>query len=264
MTGSSTPLRLAAAQILSGPEPAKNLEAVIRAIQDGAAQGASIVVLPEASMACFGTDLTRIAEPLDGPWANVVRKTASKHAITVVVGMFEPSDDGRVFNTLLISGPEVETAYRKIHLYDAFGARESKTVAPGRELVVVEVAGMKVGIATCYDLRFADQFTALGRAGAHLVVVPASWGDGPGKAEQWDLLTRARAADAQAWLLACDQAWAPPRGTEPLGIGRSVLADPVGCVRARLGHEQGLLLAEVDSETVEQTRKRIPLLALQP
>jgi predicted amidohydrolase len=93
-----------------------------------------------------------------------------------------------------------------------------------------------------------------------LVVVPASWGAGPGKEEQWDLLTRARATDAQAWLLACDQAWTPPVGTDPLGVGRSVLADPLGRVTARLGSEPGLLLGEVDTDLVTSTRERVPVL----
>jgi hypothetical protein len=143
---------------------------------------------------------------------------------------------------------------------DAFGARESDLVAPGRERVVIEVGGVRVGLATCFDLRFADQFTALGRDGAELVVVPASWGAGPGKEEQWDLLTRARATDAQPWLLACDRAWAPPTGNDPLGVGRTVLVDPLGEVRARLGQPPGLLRAEVDVDVVRTVRERVSVL----
>jgi predicted amidohydrolase len=177
--------------------------------------------------------------------------------------MFEPAYDGRVHNTLLVVHPDGDhdvARYRKIHLFDAFGSRESAVVAPGDELVQIDVDGVSVGLATCYDVRFADQFSALGRSGAELVLVPASWGDGPGKAEQWDLLTRARAADAQAWLLACDQAWTAPRGRAPLGLGRSVLADPTGAVRARLGSEPGLLVAEIDTDVVRQVRERVPIL----
>ncbi len=253
-------LRTAAAQIGSGSDPQANLETVERAIHDAVAQGARLVVLPEAAMACFGTDLRQVAEPLDGAWAGAVRRVALDQGVTVVVGMFEPSEDGRVHNTLLITGPELAAAYRKIHLYDAFGARESDTVAPGDEHVVVSVDGVRVGVATCYDLRFADQFTALGRAGAELIVVPASWGEGPGKAEQWDLLVRARAADAQAWLLACDQMWTPPRGTDPLGVGRTALVDPTGHLHAQLGHEPELLVHDIDTEKVTTARERLPLL----
>jgi deaminated glutathione amidase len=254
-------LTVAAAQLSCGPDPAENLKAALEAIAAGAARGARLVVTPEATMAAFGSDLAAAAEPLDGPWAGAVLAAAREHGVTVVVGMFEPADAGRVFNTLLVAGPGGEVSrYRKRHLFDAFGVRESDTVAAGDELVTVAVDGVRVGLATCYDVRFADQFSALGRAGAQLVVLPASWGDGPGKAEQWDLVTRARAADAQAWLLACDQAWTPPRGSAPLGIGRSVLADPWGSVRARLGAEPGLLLAEVDTDVVDEARSRLPLL----
>jgi predicted amidohydrolase len=257
-------LTVAAAQLTSGPDPTANLSLVTDAIAAAAARGAHLLVTPEATMACFGTDLRAVAEPLDGPWASAVRAAAREHGITAVVGMFEPAHDGRVHNTLLVAEPSEPTGdvsgYRKIHLFDAFGSRESAVVAPGDELVRIHVDSVSVGLATCYDVRFADQFSALGRAGAELILVPASWGDGPGKAEQWDLLTRARAADAKAWLLACDQAWTQPRGRAPLGLGRSVLADPTGAVRTRLGSEPGLLVAEIDTDLVREVRERVPIL----
>lgn len=254
-------LTVAAAQLTSGPDPAANLALVTAAIADAADRGARLVVTPEASMACFGSDLRAAAEPLDGPWAAGVRDAAKRHGVTAVVGMFEPAPDGRVYNTLLVAAADGSaTRYRKIHLFDAFGARESDTVAPGADLACVPVDGVTVGLATCYDVRFADQFSALGRAGAALVVLPASWGDGPGKAEQWDLLVRARAADAQSWLLACDQAWTPPRGRAPLGVGRSTLTDPTGTVRSRLSADPGLLVAEIDTDLVDEVRARVPIL----
>lgn len=255
-----TILRVAAAQLHAGPDPAENLLVAQDAIHAAAAAGAALVVLPEATMAAFGTDLRAVAEPLEGPFAQGIRKVAAEAGVGVVVGMFEPASDGRVYNTLLVTGSGTETSYRKIHRYDAFGARESDLVAAGDAVVTFEFGGLVVGLATCYDLRFADQFTQLGRAGAHLVCVPASWGEGPGKAEQWDLVVRARAADAQAWLLACDQAWTPPVGTDPLGIGRSALVDPTGAVRARLGSDPGLLAEDVDAATVSTVRERIPIL----
>lgn len=211
-------------------------------------------------MASFTTPLDQVAQPLDGPFADGLRGLAQRHGITVVAGMFEPSDDGRVHNTLLLTGPDGEASYRKIHLYDAFGSRESDTVAPGSQLVTATVGGVQVGLSTCYDIRFADQFTALGRAGAQLVVLPASWGEGPGKAQQWDVLVRARAMDAQAWLLACDQAWTTPQGAAPLGIGRSALVTPLGEVRGRLDHSPGVLLGQIDTDTVMQARERVPVL----
>lgn len=253
-------VRIAAAQFSATPDASENLRALDRAAERAAAAGAVLLAGPEAAMVPFGGDLASAAEPLDGPFADGLRGIAARHGLTLVAGMFEPSGDGRVFNTLLLTGPDGEAAYRKIHLFDAFGSRESDTVAPGQELVTAAVAGARVGLATCYDLRFADQFTALGRAGAQVVVVPASWADGPGKAEQWDLLARARAMDAQAYLLACDQAWTPPSGSTPLGVGRSVLADPLGRVRARLGHEPGLLVGDADLDLVAAIRANVPIL----
>ncbi len=253
-------LTVAACQVGAGSDPAANLEIACAAIARAATAGARLVALPEAMMARFGTPLADVAEPLDGAFATGLRDAARAHGVAVVAGLFEPSGDGRVYNTLLLTGPDGEATYRKIHLYDAFGSRESDTVRPGQDLVTATVDGVCVGLATCYDVRFAEQFTALGRAGAQLVVLPASWGEAPGKAEQWDLLVRARAMDAQAWLLACDQPWVPPQGADPLGIGRSALVDPLGGVRGRLDAHEGMLLGRIDPDVVAAVRARVPIL----
>ncbi|NYF97258.1 carbon-nitrogen hydrolase family protein [Janibacter cremeus] len=275
-------LRLAGAQFTATGDPSENLRTIADLTARAAERGARLVVHPEAAMASFAGRLDTVAEPLDGRFADGVRALAHEHGVTVVVGMFTPADaittdeggvlrcDGgaskgrdrtRVHNTLLVTGPGTsETTYRKVHLYDAFGSKESDTVAPGDELVTVDVEGWTVGLATCYDVRFGEQFTQLGRRGAELVVLPASWGDGPGKASQWDLLTRARAHDAQAWLLAVGQAWTKDAINGPFGIGRSALADPTGEVRARLGGGEDVLVADIDRGSVERTRATVPLL----
>lgn len=253
-------LRIAAAQLSTGKDKAENLDRAVEAIHAAADAGARLVALPEATMVSFETKLAPHAEPLDGPFCGRLRETARERDILVVAGVFEPSDDGRVHNTLLVTGPGVDTSYRKVHLYDAFGGGESRTVAPGDEYVTVEALGTTIGLATCYDVRFGDQFTELGRRGARLVVLPASWSDGPGKAEQWDLLTRARAHDSQAWLLAAAQAWRPESVKGPLGVGRSVVVDPYGQARARLDGHPGLLVHDIDLDVVDQARETIPLL----
>jgi predicted amidohydrolase len=256
---------VAAAQVRSGTDPVANLEQATDAVRRAADAGARLVVLPEATSGSFARNPKHAAEPLDGPFAEGIRAAAADAGVTVVVGLFEPAGDGRVHNTLLVTGPAGEATYRKVHLFDAFDSRESDTVAPGDGYVVTDVDGgdagsVRVGLATCYDVRFADQFTALGSRGAELVVLPTSWGDGPGKADQWDVLVRARALDSQAWLLAAAQAWQEPVKGAPLGIGRSVLVDPLGAVHARLGADPDLLVAEVDLDVVGQVRKRIPVL----
>jgi predicted amidohydrolase len=258
-------VRVALCQIAATSDPGANLDLVADGIATAAEEGARLVVFPEAAMASFGTRLVEVAEPVDGPWATRVRHLAAGAGVVVVVGMFTPAGDGRVHNTLLATGPGIEAHYDKVHLFDAFGARESDTVAAGHRLVGVTVDGCRVGLATCYDVRFPGHFTALARAGADVVAVPASWGDGPGKVEQWELLVRARALDATAIVLACDQAEPRAAGLEPLprapqGVGHSMVASPLGELRDGLGPEPGLLVADVDPAEVAAVRDRLPVL----
>lgn len=259
-------MRVALCQIVSTPDPAANLELVADGIRRAAEAGAELAVFPEATMACFGIPLGPVAEPLDGPWATEVRRLAAESGITVVAGMFTPADDGRVANTLLVTGPGVDAHYDKIHLYDAFGFAESRTVAPGAEPLVVDVGGTGVGVTTCYDVRFPGLYTALADRGASVIVTAASWGAGEGKREQWELLVRARALDSTSWVVACGQgdprtAGIEPSGKAPTGIGFSTVATPVGTVHAQLGDAPDVLVAELDPAAVEQARASIPVLA---
>lgn len=254
-------MHVAAVQLTSTPDPAHNLGLVVESASRAAAAGADLVVFPEATMACFGTTLSEIAQPLDGPFADGVRRVALDLGVLVVVGMFTPAEDGRVHNTLLATdGRSVDVSYRKIHLFDAFGSRESQTVAPGDALVTFRALGTTIGLATCYDVRFADQFTALGRLGAEVICLPASWADGPRKAEQWDALVIARAMDAQAFVVAADQALTDTAGRAPRGIGRSVVVGPLGAVLDRLDAEPGILLSHLDITVVASARAAVPIL----
>lgn len=257
-------MRVALGQIASTPDPAHNLGLIEDAMRAAAAAGADLVAFPEGAMCCFGVPLGPVAEPLDGPWAARVRSVAAEAGITVVAGMFTPADDGRVHNTLLATGGGVEAHYDKIHLFDAFGFTESATVAPGSKPVSIEVAGVTVGLATCYDLRFPGLFQELASGGATVIVVPASWGDGPGKREQWDLLVRARAMDSTSFVAACDQAdpWTvgrDPRGA-PCGLGASAVAGPLGAFVEQLDTAPGMLVADLDMAEVERARKTVPVL----
>jgi predicted amidohydrolase len=139
-------------------------------------------------------------------------------------------------------------------------------VAGGEKPVVVEVGDVGVGLSTCYDVRFPGLFTALADAGAQLVCVCASWGAGPGKVDQWQLLTRARALDATTYVAACGQADPAAagevrRGTAPTPVGHSAVVGPMGDVAAALGPAPGLLLHDVDPGRVEEVRRTLPVLA---
>jgi predicted amidohydrolase len=256
------------AQILSGTDPADNLQLVRDYAGRAADAGARLVVFPEATMCRFGVPLAPIAEPVDGPWADGVRRIAADANITVIVGMFSPADDGRVFNTLLAAGPAgaaTNAHYDKIHLYDAFGFTESHTVAPGREPVVITVDGVGVGLTTCYDLRFPELFTTLARRGAQLITVSASWASGRGKLEQWTLLARARALDSTSYIAASGQA--DPKGTlagesgsAPTGVGGSLVVSPFGDVVASAGADPQLLVTDIALDRVREARETIAVL----
>lgn len=260
-------MRVALAQIRSGPDPSANLLLVREYTARAADAGAKLVIFPEATMCCFGVPLGPIAEPLDGLWGQEVRRIAADAAVTVVAGMFTPADAGRVANTLIAVGPgrpnQPDTGYHKIHLYDAFGFAESRTVAPGHNPVVITVDSVKVGLTICYDIRFPGLYTELARRGAQLIVVCASWEAGPGKLAQWTLLARARALDSTSYVAAVGQA--DPGGTlaassAPTGVGGSLVASPLGEVVASAGVHPQLVIADIDLDEVAVARENIAVL----
>jgi deaminated glutathione amidase len=256
-------LRLSLAQVTSTEDPSGNLATIRQYTARAAGEGARLVVFPEAMMRCFGAgSLVEVAQPTDGRWADSVRAIADEANVTVVTGMFTPAGDGRVRNTLLVTGAGVDANYDKIHLFDAFGFTESDTVAPGLDPLVVEIAGVRVGFAICYDVRFPGLFQRMADDGAQLHVVAASWGAGPGKVDHWELLARARALDTTTFVAACDQA-APDgyRGPAPRGIGYSLVAAPDGQVVGSLGDGPDLLTIDVETAAVDTVRQSLPVLA---
>ncbi len=219
---------------------------------------------PHAPRAGRGAPRGPIAEPIDGRWADEVRGIAARAGVTVFAGMFTPAADGRVTNTVLATGPDVEARYDKIHLYDAFGFRESEAVAPGNRPVVVDVDGVGVGITACYDIRFPGLYTELADRGASLITVSASWGAGPGKLDQWTLLARARALDSASFIAAAGQAYP---GLEmastvkaPTGVGGSLVSSPLGEVLAAAGPDPELLVCDVDVSEVATVRETLGVL----
>ncbi len=255
-------MRIALAQIRSGTDPAANLDLVETFTRRAADAGAALVLFPEATMCRFGVPLAPVAEPLDGRWADGVRAAAQRAGVTVVAGMFRPAGDGRVTNTLIATGAGVDAHYDKIHLYDAFGFQESKTVAPGSAPTVIDVAGVKVGLTLCYDVRFPELYLDLADRGAQVITVHASWGTGPGKLDQWTLLARARAIDTTGIIAAVDQAYPGDQiaGLGPTGVGGSLVASATGEVIAAAGEDEQLVVTDLDLAAAAKTRETIAVL----
>lgn len=259
-------MRIALVQLTSSRSVEDNLGLVRARLAEAGRRHADVVVFPEATMRAFGHSLTEVAEPLDGPWADAVRAAADDAGVVAVVGMFTPGEPGTVRNTLLVHGRGVDTHYDKIHLYDAFGFLESDTVTAGKEPVTFTVDGVTFGLATCYDVRFPNLFTATADDGAQVQIVCASWGPGPGKAEQWDLLVRARALDSTTFVVACGQGdpetvGAGPAGSAPTGIGHSAVVSPLGKTVVALGGKPELAVVDIDPSTVDDVRATLPVLA---
>ncbi|MGZ4699435.1 MAG: carbon-nitrogen hydrolase family protein [Oryzihumus sp.] len=244
-------------QAASGLDPADNRAALAEA---AAAPGADLVVLPEAFARDFGppgSDVAGFAEPLDGPFVQALTDAARAHGTTLVAGMFEAGGDPeRPFNTLVVVDRDgLRASYRKIHLYDSFGYRESDRLTAGPLTpVVVEVGGVQVGLMTCYDLRFPELARALVDRGAELLVVPAAWVAGPGKVTHWRTLLAARAIENTVYVAAAGQPG--PRYT-----GHSMLVAPDGEVLAEAGEDADRVQATVATERLAEVRRTNPSLA---
>jgi predicted amidohydrolase len=217
-----------------------------------------LVVFPEAFARDFGepgSDLSGAAEPIDGPFATEVARVAAERGTTVLAGMFETADDpARPANTLVMRGAATAD-YRKIHLYDSFGYRESERVTAGPLTpTTVDLAGFRLGLMTCYDLRFPELARALVAAGAEVLVVPAAWVAGPRKVDHWTTLARARAVENTSYVVGVGQPG--PRYT-----GHSIVVDPLGEVLAEAGEKAETLTVTLGRDVVEQARRTNPSLA---
>ena len=174
----------------------------------------------------------RLAEPLDGPWADGVRRIARSAGVIVVAGMFVPADEtaGRHQHADRDRAP-ASTPTTTRSTSTTRSASPSRTPSrPASEPVVITVDGVRVGLTLCYDVRFPELYVELARRGAQLITVHASWGTGAGKLEQWTLLARARAMDTASFVAAVGQAYPGDEiaALGPTGVGGSVVASPLG------------------------------------
>jgi predicted amidohydrolase len=258
--GAAMATKLALAQIAVGADKRANLAVVEARAREAAAAGARLVVFPEASMHCFGDPslpLGPVAEAVGGPFTTTLQALARETRVWILAGMFEcAEDDARAYNTLVLvdDAGDVRGTYRKIHLYDAFGYRESdRLVAGDGGTLLFEIDGVRFGALTCYDLRFPEQARHLVRLGAQAIVVPAAWLAGPLKEMQFETLLRARAIENTAYVGSADQC-------TPGFCGRSVLYDPLGVVVGSLGEQEGLVVGEIDLERLTRARSTNPSL----
>ncbi|WP_445657143.1 deaminated glutathione amidase [Achromobacter sp. NCFB-sbj8-Ac1-l] len=227
-------------------------------IRRAAAAGADLLVLPEGILARDIADpdlVRRAAQPLDGPFLSQLLDASRALDLTVIMTVHTPADGGRVWNTqVALRRGEIIAQYRKLHLYDAFSMQESVNVVPGSDVPpLVPVAGMQVGMMTCYDLRFPELARRLALDGADVLVVPSAWVKGPLKEAHWAVLSTARALENTCYVAAVGECG-------PRNIGASMVVDPLGVVIAQAGEQATLLFADLDPARIRHAREVLPVL----
>jgi deaminated glutathione amidase len=253
-------VKLALGQLIVGSDKALNRQNIAEHAMMAARHGARLLVFPEASMYGFGKPndpLDGAAETLDGTFVSTLRELSHRHNLWILAGMFERIDgDKHVYNTLVLTrdNGELHGVYRKIHLYDAFGYRESDRMRAGDgETLVFTLDGMRFGAMTCYDLRFPELARNLVRDGAQTLLLPTAWLAGPLKEMHLATLLRARAIENTVYLGAADQC-------PPGYCGNSVLYDPLGVCVTSLGEAPGVAVGELDPHRIAEARSKNPSL----
>lgn len=263
-------MKVAAIQMTSGPDVSANLEEAGGLLDDAAARGAALAVLPEnfAFMGLRDVDKRAVAEADgDGPIQEFLASAALRLRMTVVGGTvpLRAGADGRVAAASLVYGPDGRRGgrYDKIHLFDVDipgrtePYRESAHVAPGAGAAVVDTPVGKLGLSVCYDIRFPELFRYLSAEGAQLLSIPSAFTAPTGRAH-WETLLRARAIENLCYVIAPAQSGFHPSGRET--YGDSMIVDYWGRVLQRLPRGRGSVIADIDLAAQAEVRSNFPAL----
>lgn len=263
-------MKLALIQMCSGVDPARNIDDAEAMIREAAATGAQLIVTPETTH-LVQKDAKALFEVLNTPELEPARvrfaDLADELNIDLVIGsMALKGTDGRAVNRQHVFGPDgtLKATYDKIHMFDVqLGGgetySESTNYAPGSAAVLTEVAGARLGLTICYDVRFAYLYRKLAQAGAQLITVPSAFTKPTGRAH-WEVLLRARAIETGSFILAPAQGGVHADGRKTWG--HSMLVGPWGDVIAALDHDRpGIVYGEIDPQDSDTARARIPALS---
>lgn len=242
-----------------GRHPRDNLEVIHEVVRNARAEGSTLAVFPEYSSALDAGGPSAQTETVtrQGEWVGALRDVTRETGVSVVVGALVRSESAALpHNTMMaFSDGELVAAAHKLHLYDAFGARESDAIAPGdiEACELFEWEGLRVGMMACYDLRFPEVARRLVDAGATALVVPAQWMAGDNKTLHWETLLRARAIENQVWVVGVNQ-------PAPLAVGASQVIDPLGQRVLTLGEAAETAGCELNVVDVTDARRENPMM----
>ena len=256
-------------QVTSGADLERNLDRSRALVEEAAGMGAKLIVLPEnfAFLGEHETAKMAVAEavPGDGRILSTMRQLARDQKVDLVLGgMPEAVSATHVHNTSVYvdARGDIRGIYRKIHLFDVAipdGAvyRESASVKPGDEAVIVDAGFGKVGLTICYDLRFPELYRSLVREGARILTVPAAFTLHTGR-DHWHPLLKARAIENLAFVLAAAQFGR--HNAKRVTFGHACIVDPWGHVLAEVGDREGVAVADLDFAYQDRMRRELPAL----
>lgn len=261
-------LQIAIVQMNSGDDKAANIEAAMTGIDRATATGARLVSLPEV-WTYLGPESGKAAaaETIPGPLTDQLGARARDLNIYLHAGSIYERADGndRLYNTTVVFDPqgEIVATYRKIHMFDVdldedTSYRESATIAPGNDLVTVDIDGVCVGLTICYDLRFPELFRILTLHGADVILTPAAFTLATGR-DHWEPLLRARAIENQVFMIAAAQVGKHPPGQ--WCYGRSMVVDPWGVVVVQASDAPTVITATLDLTQLGRVRRQVPSVA---
>lgn len=244
-----------------------NIQKARRMIAEAVEQGSQLVVLPEMFNCPYQSELFSLyAETYsDGPTIAMLAECAAKHQIILVGGSIpERGEDGNIYNTSFIFNEQGRLVgrHRKVHLFDVdikggTVFQESKTLAAGNSMTLVDTAMGKIGVAICYDVRFPEMARAMVLKGAKMLVYPGAFGPVTGPAH-WELLMRSRAVDNQVYVVGA--APALNAAAEYKAYGHSIIVDPWARILSTANREETVITAKIDFRTIDKVREELPLL----
>lgn len=255
-------MKIALVQFKAHTDKNHNLKKIIQYISDAAKKGAELCAFPEYMMFYTTSNqsakqLAEQAEPINGNFIQQIAKAAKKNKIQVIGTIYETAKKkDRVYDTafLINKSGKMASTYRKIHLYDALGFKESNKLAPGHAIAAPTKTTLgKIGMLICYDLRFPEMSRTLASSGSEILVVPSAWVQGPNKEEHWITLNKTRAIENGCYVIA-------PGHLGNIYCGRSLVVDPYGKILLDMKHKSGIGIVNISLDLVKKTRLSLPLL----
>jgi predicted amidohydrolase len=235
----------------------ENLQRIIAATET-AGKNSDLLVFPEYSMGYPNGPLSRkylenVAEPINGQFVSSIAEKSREAQIMIVIPIFE-QQGGNIFNTaVIIDRGKILGGYRKVHLFDALGYRESDMFSRGSNPVLFRLGEVKIGVAICYDLRFPELIRTEVKSGARVILAPSAWFSGTLKEEQWQTLLTARALENTSYVVGVGN-------SNRAFVGRSMVVDPLVVKVLDLGAGYRIGFCEIDDEQITEAREKFPVM----